>query len=210
MSNEMVVQPTDAQEDRDAMQIEALLVERLRAGSAQARDEALDALFRQHYAQVYAVLYRLVGDEADDLAQEVFLRLYRQPPRNTGADLAAWLYRVATNLGYNALRGRRRLERYRDMLGAMTGALGWQRQPEDPVQAAGRREEAGRVRVILAELRERDAAILVLRHQGLSYREVAATLGVAPGSVGTMLARAERAFRELYVSRYGGAPEEGR
>ncbi len=206
----MVVRPTDAQEDRDAMHIDALLIERLRAGSAEARDEALDAMFRQHYARVYAVLYRLVGDEADDLAQEVFLRLYRQPPRDVGADLAAWLYRVATNLGYNALRSRRRRERYRDLLGAMTGALGWQRQPEDPALEAGRREEAGQVRATLAGLRERDAAILVLRHQGLSYREVADALGVAPGSVGTMLARAERAFRELYESRYGDAPEEGR
>jgi RNA polymerase sigma-70 factor, ECF subfamily len=209
MNDEMVVRPTDAQEDRDAMQIDALLIERLRVGSAQARDEALNVLFQQHYARVYAVLYRLVGDEADDLAQEVFLRLYRRPPRDMGADLASWLYRVATNLGYNALRSQRRRERYRDLLGAVTGALGWQRQPEDPAQEARRREEADQVRATLAALRERDAAILVLRYQGVSYREVADALGVAPGSVGTMLARAERAFRELYVLRYGG-PEEGR
>jgi RNA polymerase sigma-70 factor, ECF subfamily len=210
MSDETVVRPTDAQEDRDAMHIDALLIERLRVGSAQVRAEALDVLFQQHYARVYAVLYRLVGDEADDLAQEVFLRLYRRPPTDMGADLAAWLYRVATNLGYNALRSRRRRERYRDLLGAVTGALGWQRQPDDPALEAGQREEADQVRATLAALRERDAAILVLRYQGLSYREVADVLGVAPGSVGTMLARAERAFRELYVSTYGGPPEEGR
>jgi RNA polymerase sigma-70 factor, ECF subfamily len=209
MSDETVMQPTDAQEDRDAMRVDGLLIERLRVGSAQVRAEALDVLFQQHYARVYAVLYRLVGDEADDLAQEVFLRLYRRPPRETDADLAAWLYRVATNLGYNALRSQRRRERYRDLLGAVTDVLGWQHRALDPALEVAQRQEADQVRAILAALRERDAAILILRHQGLSYREVADALGVAPGSVGTMLARAERAFRELYVSRYGG-PEEGR
>ena len=48
-------------------------------------------LFRSHYGRVYQVLYRLVGDEADDLAQEVFLRLYGRLPRMLGADVDAWL-----------------------------------------------------------------------------------------------------------------------
>ena len=203
--------PTNAHQDGDAMHADGLLIERLRTGIAQARDEALEALFRQHYAQVYAVLYRLVGDEADDLAQEVFLRLYRQPPQGREGDLNAWLYRVATNLGYNALRSQRRRDRYRDLLGAVTHALGWQSAPADPALVAAQRQEADQVRATLAALRERDAAMLVLRHQGLSSRELAEVFGVAPGSVGTMLARAERAFRELYLSRYGGSSEgEGR
>ncbi len=188
-------------EDDHPVSVNELLLDQLRTGHAQA--QALDALFRQHYAHVYRVLYRLVGDEADDLSQEVFLRLYHQPPQEAVTDVEAWLYRVAMNLGYNALRSQRRRERYRALFGTVTGALGWRRDAADPAGEAMQREEARQVRVILAQLRERDATILLLRHEGLSYREVARAVGVAPSSVGTLLARAERAFRAAYEARYG-------
>ncbi|HHX45726.1 MAG TPA: hypothetical protein GX714_17355, partial [Chloroflexi bacterium] len=59
---------------------------------------------------------------------------------------------------------------------------------------AARREAQRRVRAVLRRIGKRQAALLVLRHSGLRYREIARVLGVAPGSVGTLLARAERAF----------------
>ena len=71
------------------------LLARLRAGD----EAAFETLFRRHYALVYGIVYRLAPDEADDLAQEVFLRLYRRPPRAGDSNLAAWLYRVAVNVG---------------------------------------------------------------------------------------------------------------
>ena len=166
-------------------------------------------LFRSHYGRVYRVLYRLVGDEADDLAQEVFLRLYGRLPRMLGADVDAWLYRVATRLGYNALRAARRRERHLDTLGHAPDGDGWQGTTPDPEAWSELRDTQQRVRQALGELAGRQARLLTLRSSGLSYREIAAALQVAPGSVGTLLARAERGFERAYRSLPGSAAETG-
>jgi RNA polymerase sigma-70 factor (ECF subfamily) len=64
-------------------------------------------------------------------------------------------------------------------------------------------EDRDRVRACLAVLPDRQATVLLLRHSGHSYREVATALGVAEGSVGVLLARAERAFRRAYEEMNG-------
>ena len=168
---------------------DAALLERLRSGDSTAFEE----LFLRHYAAVYRVLYGVVGNtqEAEDLAQETFMALYRQPPRLDGPGaLGAWLYRVAVNRAYNALRSKQRLQR----------RLVWAEpeQQSDPQDEYLRREERERVRAALARLPERTAKLLLLRHAGLAYAEIAAALQVAPGSVGTLLVRAERAFTQTY------------
>ena len=68
-----------------------------------------EALFQQNWSRLNNLLYRLTGDyaEAEDLALEAFWRLWQRPPGDQAA-LAGWLYRVALNLGYNALRARSR------------------------------------------------------------------------------------------------------
>jgi RNA polymerase sigma-70 factor (ECF subfamily) len=71
-------------------------------------------------------------------------------------------------------------------------------QQSKPQDEYLRREERVRVRAALARLPERSAKLLLLRHAGLSYAEIAAAVEVAPGSVGTLLARAERAFVAQY------------
>src|SRR5512143_140799 len=73
-------------------------------------DEEFDRIFIEHWPRVYAVLVRLVGDrdEAEDLALETFWRLHRHPPGTGVQGLGGWLYRVASNLGLNALRARKR------------------------------------------------------------------------------------------------------
>ena len=167
-----------------------LLVKRIRHGE----DAAFDCLFLRYYEQVYRVAYGLVGkrEEAEDLAQETFLEMYRRPPElPDGSTLLAWLCRVAVNKGYNALRGERR-ERLR--LERLDGPA----EPVDPQAVLLRAEENARVRDALAQLPDRQHRLLVLRYAGLSYGEVAAVLEVAPGSVGTMLVRAERAFMDAY------------
>jgi RNA polymerase sigma-70 factor (ECF subfamily) len=60
------------------------------------------------------------------------------------------------------------------------------------------------VQRVLAALKPRDAQMLLLRSSGMSYRELAETLGIQPGSVGSMLARAEQEFERRYRARYGG------
>jgi RNA polymerase sigma-70 factor (ECF subfamily) len=165
------------------------LLERLRSGDSTAFDE----LFLRHYAAVYRVLYAVVGNaqEAEDLAQETFTTLYRQPPQpNKSEALGGWLYRVAVNRAYNALRSNQRLQRRLAQVE--------QEQQSDPQDEYVRREERVRVRAALARLPERSAKLLLLRHAGLSYAEIAAAVEVAPGSVGTLLARAERAFVAQY------------
>ena len=176
------------------MATDAVLLENLHAG----QEAAFEVLFRRYYRRIHGLLYRLAGDEAEDLAQEVFLRLYHRPPRVQGTDLGAWLYRVATNLGYNALRAGRRRRGYRKMLAEATGGVGWQRQEPQPEAWAVKAEERGQVRAALACLKKRQAALLALRYSGLSYREIAKLLRISPGSVGTLLTRAERAFEEAY------------
>lgn len=169
---------------------DAALLERLRSGDTSAFED----LFLRHYATVYRVVYGVVGNaqEAEDLAQEIFTVLYRQPPRLDGADaLGAWLYRVAVNRAFNALRAEQRKQR----------ESWWVAPPEyqrDPQDEYLRREERERVRTALARLPERTAKLLLLRHAGLAYAEIAAALHVAPGSVGTLLVRAERAFALTY------------
>jgi RNA polymerase sigma-70 factor, ECF subfamily len=142
-----------------------------RSAESPTEQAEFDTLFLSHYQSVYRVLYRIVGssDEAEDLAQETFLRLYRQ--RFAGDRqhyVRAWLLRVATNLAYNALRGRRRQER-RDS--AVTyGELSEPDQETDPARSAERGEARQEVRRALAELPTRQAQLLLLRHAGLSYR----------------------------------------
>jgi RNA polymerase sigma-70 factor (ECF subfamily) len=166
------------------------LLEQLRQGS----DEAFAEIFRAYHGRVFAVAYRLLGSaaEAEDIAQEVFLRLYLHPlAGGREHNLAGWLLRVATNLAYNALRGRRRRE-----VRESQADVSFVEQAES---GPGPDPELGeRVREALAALPERQVQLLLLRQAGLSYAELAAALGVAPGSVGTLLARAERAFREHY------------
>jgi RNA polymerase sigma-70 factor (ECF subfamily) len=170
---------------------DALLLERLRSGD----EESFERLFERHYGTVFRALFGLTGirEEAEDLAQETFLALYHTPPRpEPGVSLAAWLCRVGLNRGYNRLRGEQREQRRVE------------RVADEPVQAGpeeelGRVEDRARVRSALAQLPERQARLLLLRHAGLSYAEVAQALEVAPGSVGTLLARAERAFVAAYT-----------
>lgn len=89
---------------------DAALLERLHAGDSAAFED----LFLRHYTAVYRVVYGVVGNaqEAEDLAQETFTVLYRKPPRLDDASaLGAWLYRVAVNRAFNALRAAQRAQR---------------------------------------------------------------------------------------------------
>jgi RNA polymerase sigma-70 factor (ECF subfamily) len=154
-----------------------------------------EALFQDHWERVCRTLYNLVGDwdEAQDLALETFERLYHRPPRDP-EHLPAWLYRVATNLGLNALRARRRRLQYE----TEAGILVKETTGVDPETAAVQRQERRRVRQALSAMKDRSARLLILRHSGLSYAELAEALEITPSSVGSLLARAEAEFEKLY------------
>lgn len=168
-----------------------------REGAAQA-DQPFDFedFFHQNWERVCSVAFYLVGErlEAEDIALEAFLRLYRLHPKR-GDNLVGWVCRVATNLGYNALRAEKRRQRYER--GA--GQEAWDRRTApDPADAVDESDRSDRVQMALARIEQRSAHMLVLRYSGFSYAEIADALQVSPTSVGTLLARAERDFEREY------------
>jgi RNA polymerase sigma-70 factor (ECF subfamily) len=181
---------------------DSLLLNRVRQGDRSSFDE----LFLRYYSRIYDVAFGLTGDaaEADDIAQEAFIRLYRQPPEAAGREhnVGGWLYRVAVNLGYNALRAARRRMVYERAADRESTA--------DPEAVTEQHEERLCVRAALAELPAQQAQLLMLRHAGLSYKELAEALDVAPASIGTLLARAERAFEVRYRAIAGSRVSLGR
>jgi len=153
-------------------------------------------IFLEYWDRIYRVAYRLTGDptEAEDLALETFTRLWQQPPA-AAENLGGWLYRVVCNLGYNALRASRRREQYESQTGSGARDDGHEATPERESET---RMERRKVRRVLRQMNERQAQILILRHAGLSYREIAAALELNPASIGNLLVRAEQQFEKLY------------
>lgn len=156
------------------------------------------ATFRREYAGVVRLARRLTGDaaEAEDVAQEVLERLADEPVLDRPDDeVRAWLWRVTTNTALNRTRGRRREHARLELVGRRAAV---DAGADVPDEAALRRAEAAHVRDVLTGLAPRQQEVLVLRHSGCSYAEIAAATGLAPSSVGTVLARAERAFRAAF------------
>ena len=154
-------------------------------------------LFEQYYAPLVRMLYRRTGDRdrAEDLAQETFARAVSAPPDNP----RPWLFAVALNLvredGRRASTRGRKLELLRVEHDAP--ALG----PDSDLE---RNEEIARVRAALATLNDRDREALLLKAEGFNYEEIASTLGLAKGAVGTTLARARRRLVEAYRAQERG------
>lgn len=174
--------------------------------------DRFESVFARHYPRIHRVLTGLLGaDEADDAAQEVFLRLYHSHLLDqSDGQVAAWLYRVAVNTAYNLLRSRRRRSAHLRRAGQLARPEADIDQAElNPARSVAAAEQAALVRAALDQLSPTHRAVLVLRQAGLSYAEVAAAAGVKPGSVGTLLARAEAHLRARYL-RLAGEPAAGR
>lgn len=162
--------------------------------------DAFERTFEQHWASIYRLLKRMVGDpaEAEDLALETMYRLYQQRSRlDPGSNIGGWLYRVATNLGLHSIRSFRRRERY-ESTGGMD-VLG-QAPEERPPEIVAGAEERRLARQVLSEMDNRQSELLVMRYSGKSYKEIAAALSLSPTSIGPLLVRAEREFERRYRS----------
>jgi RNA polymerase sigma-70 factor (ECF subfamily) len=170
----------------------------LETAEAESISSRFEALFLQHWANVYRLLYRLVGDpaEAEDLALETFYRLYQHYPRGENEfNLGGWLHRVATNLGLHSIRGWKRREHYE----MTAGKYALEETPENrPAEIVMQDEERRLVRLALSHMNERQSQLLILRYSGLSYKEIAKALNLAPTSIGPLLLRAEREFEKRY------------
>jgi RNA polymerase sigma-70 factor, ECF subfamily len=178
---------------------EAALIQR-----CAARDEdACAELVNEHQRMVYQLSLNLLGDhnEALDLSQEVFLRVFRTIHGFRGQSaLRTWIYRIVVNQARNRQRWwRRRYKSHQVSLDEHLqdhGDFPEQNDAESPDRLLGRKELAERIRTALDRLPFDQKTALVLREiDGLSYEEIGFSLGIAVGTVKSRLARAREALR---------------
>jgi len=187
--------------------------------SDQPSPEEFEALVREHQGMVFRTLTRLTGAGAqvEDLAQEVFLRLYRALPEFRGdSALSTYLYRIVVNVAQDEWK-RRRKERSVIATAPVTeeeGDAGWiesfagdeltehARNPEQRMEDA---EMQSAVEAALRELPEMERAVLVLYHQEeVSYEGIAVALGLPINTVRTHLHRGRKRLGELLRGRREG------
>jgi RNA polymerase sigma-70 factor (ECF subfamily) len=185
---------------------ESGLVDLCRRGDA----EAFARLVALHEGMVYNLAARLLGDgeEAKDVAQDVFLQVYRTVRGFQGrSSLKTWIYRIVVNQCRNRQRWWRRRRRDRscpieDLTSADEARIQADGPADSPFDQVARREHSRRVQEALAGLSFAHRAILVLREvEGLSCNEIANTLGVPEGTVKSRLARARDGLRRVLTGQ---------
>jgi RNA polymerase sigma-70 factor (ECF subfamily) len=150
---------------------------------------ALERMYEENHAAVYALCHRLLGrsDDAEDATQSTFVQAFRALPRFRGAaSPKTWLYRIAVNEATNLLRKRAKAP------APLEG--------DAPVgDGAPRVTEHVMVRGAMARLKPDHRVVLALRFwEELSYEEIAAVLGLPLPTVKMRLKRAKEAFRKAY------------
>ena len=159
---------------------------------------AFESLMRQYERLVLVTALRLLGNLADaqDAAQEVFLRLYRNLDKvEAERAIAAWLYRVTVNVCHDRHRRRRESQPIEDAVDVPAAG-------PDPQQSTTDAERRRVLHMSLRMLPERERAALVLRDlEGLSTEEVAQVLGSSPATVRSQISSARVKVKD-YVERY--------
>lgn len=157
-----------------------------------------DEAFALYHRVVFRVARSVTGSEAhaEDVVQEVFLKLYKNiDSAPSGELLKAWLIRVALNASKNAVRGNSRATIRDDNYFKETVSEAQTAHPEFLFE---RRQEIESARGALIKIREPMRSCLILKQQGLSYKEIAAALGINESSVGTYVARGRQEFIRFY------------
>jgi len=168
---------------------DVVLMERVKNGD----DGAFEELLTRHYQSVYRLAYRFLYDspEAEDITQEVFLRVFRAAQTySPKAKFSTWLYTITKNLCFNELRKKRSVTIFSiedEMLPELSS------MDESPVSKL---EEAEVKKRVLDAVRELPAnlriAVLLLKYHGLSYEEVAEILGCTVNAVKLRVHRAKK------------------
>jgi RNA polymerase sigma-70 factor, ECF subfamily len=163
-----------------------------------SNSERLDALFRAHYERVARLIGRVIHDQAraEELAVEVFLKWWRNPQAH-GEHAEGWLYRTAVRQALDEFRRQTRRTRFERLFSFA------RESPQTPEHLYAVNAEQHRVRSVLAALHRRHAGLLLLWGQGFSYQEIAVSLPVKFAYVGSLVKRAQEAFRKEYLKRYG-------
>jgi RNA polymerase sigma-70 factor (ECF subfamily) len=199
MAEDLSVKPAPALTWSEVGSREASLITRCAAGDEEACAELVD----EHQRLVFQLALNLLGDtqEALDLSQEVFLRVFRTLPTFRGQSaLRTWIYRITVNQAKNRLRWWRRRHRaqqvslddhVRDHGDLPTSAVG-----SAPDRVLRQKEISDRLRDALEQLPFDQKTAIVLREiDGLSYEDIAFSLGVAVGTIKSRLARARESLR---------------
>lgn len=193
---------TEPQSDQDLMQ-------RLKGGE----NAALTELYHRHYRRVLNIVWRYLGreSEAEDLAQEVFIRVARSASRwEPKAAFTTWLYQITGNLCLNFRRNRARRGKILKLTSGQpdeTGQFDPVAQAEDtssePSGGSLIRDEVAReVRAALDQLPERQRlAIVLLHYEQLGHAEIGEALGISANAAKQICHRARENLRELLASK---------
>ena len=169
-----------------------------------------DDVVRTHSARVYRLAYRLTGNQhdAEDLTQEVFVRVFRSLATYTPGTFEGWLHRITTNLFLDLARRRQRIRFEclgQDVEGRMPGG------DPTPAEAFDDRHLDSDIQAALRDLApEYRAAVVLCDIEGLSYEEIAATLGVKIGTVRSRIHRGRAQLRVALEHRRPRRSEPGR
>jgi len=160
--------------------------------------DSFESLFRENWESVNRLLRRMIIDpaEAEDLALETFYRLYKNHVLvREGFNTNGWLYKVTTNLALQSIRSFKRRQHYE----LHAGKYALEETPEtEPAELFAKNEEQRLAGMALAQMNPHRAELLVLRHSGLTYKDIAQALELSPTSIGPRLLRAEREFEKCY------------
>jgi RNA polymerase sigma-70 factor (ECF subfamily) len=170
-----------------------------------ARPLGFDEAFTLHHRAVFRTARAIVRDTglAEDVTQEVFLKLYSNLDSTPGEELLrAWLLRVTMNVARNTLRGQSRSVAREDEYAKEAEAKGWftAAAPEEEYE---RRVEIEEARRALDKIKEPMRSALLLKQQGLSYKEIATALSINEVNVGSLIARGRKEFVRVY-GKIGG------
>lgn len=180
------------------------LMLQVRAGSA----EAFEELMLRYQNRLVTVLQHMVGnrDQAEDLAQEVFLRVYRsRESYKPGAKFSTWLFTIANNVASNARRSRSRRKEV-NIDGRKSGPMGAKPLEQLATAASGqmptrqldKAEMRDIVRVAVSALNERQRmAVLLNKFEGMSYADIAETMQMSAQAIKSLLSRARGNLREV-------------
>ncbi|MFI5272685.1 MAG: RNA polymerase sigma factor [Ktedonobacterales bacterium] len=157
---------------------------------------SFERIYDEFKVPIFNYIYHLVGsrEQADDLMQDTFMKAFKALPKmDANLKLSAWLYRIAMNTSYDALRRRK-----------LIAWLPWQALDHEPadVESADPQVTVGTSELVRAALQRMPkhyrSALLLYTQDGFSYAEIAATLKIAESGVKMYLSRARHSFREHY------------
>lgn len=167
--------------------------------SQQGDTQAFGELIERYKGMIFTMIHRILGNpgEAEDVAQDVFLRAYKALPGfRKEAKFSTWLYRICHNLCITTAKKNRRKELF--LSRATSGH-------QDSVEVAYERKEIReKVRRLISELPPAYSSAITLRHiQGLSYKEISEILGQPLGTTKSTILRAREQLKKLALEKIG-------